>query len=315
MKYLALFIIFALALSSNIKATRIKNHNLRTKGNSNLHEFCIGFAAEALPGVDINKCLPKSWKAANTADEGQFSKDMAPTDSFWSKLGKVFVSTIGTAIDAFCLVKDLVKKIETLLIDDEKKKKRRWRRYFLQGKRRNRRDWWDSVTSTVSKEIDSAAANIAKGVTSAYQTLPDAAAAAADWAKKTADEVEASVKKAISGGIQDAYELFVTMRKKWEAFLKSDFYKNLKAFYECYKEVKSAKPHVDKLIKGIGEKLKLIANWPSGFVTLIIGLICAWKDFVPVINYINEGVKASGEKKWNFFGKAVGKFGVTLALC
>ncbi len=313
--YLAFLFIFAIIFSNFADARRVRRHRYRHRHRgfaTNLYQFALGMVTEATGGVDLDKCLPAEWKNANNSEEGQFENNVGSNAPIWQKI----LGYLGKAIDVMCVVKTVVESLIDFITGEEKKFMRRWIRLYLQGKRvsyLSRRGWFSSAVSWVGDKVTAGAKAVASGVTAVYKTVKNAVTGAADWIGKKVGQISDAIKNVITGAVEKIYDAFNSIRAKITAFVKSDLFQKIKTFVICLKTLYQAVKGIIELVKGITEKAAQIANFPAGWVGIVIGLICAWKDFAQVIKYIVEGIGASGTKRWNYFGKALGKLGFTLA--
>ncbi len=309
--YLIILLIFVITFTNIADARRVKRYNRRRGAlATNLYQFAKGFVEEILGGVSFDSCLPDTWKSANGSEEGQFENNVSSYTTTWQKI----LGYLGKAIDVFCIVKDVVEKLQNWLINQEKKFIRRWVRLYLQGRRVSlrRRGWFSDAWTFVKDKVQDGAQAVAKGVSTVYKTVKKEVTDATDWVGQEIGKISDAVKKAITDTIENIYDTFKTVKEKLAAFVKSDLFQKIKRFVDCLYNLYKAVNNAIQLYKGITEKAAAIAAFPVGLVPIIIGLICAWKDFAQIIKYIIEGVNNTGTKRWNYFGKALGKLGYTL---
>jgi hypothetical protein len=274
---------------------------------TNLYQFALGLATELVGGATIDSCLPPAWKNANQPEEGDMDTNVAQQKTTWEKIGSV----IGTAINVVCAAKDIVMKVIEFFTSDAKRRIRRYIRLFLQGK----------ITSTFKmrwsiggffKSAGNAIAGAAQTVTTkasqAYQTVKKGAAVASEWVGKEVGKVADAIKDALSAIFEKVINFFNEMKVKVVAFFNSPLMKNIMAFIKCVKALKEAAGNIATLIQGFVDKAADIANFPLGWIKIIVGLICAWEDLRDAINYLTSGFNEKDPlKKWNFYGKFTGK--------
>jgi len=300
--YLALLFIFAI-LVAGAESRRVRHHSRhhsrhRHRGGftTNLYQLALGMATELMGGINIDACLPAAWKNAGQDQENDANTTVASDQTTWQKI----LGYLGTAVDIVCAVKDYVGKAIAFITGNIRRLMRRYIRLFLQGKvRRTFSQWWgsdlwDSATSAVSA--------VWSGVKTAYGWVTDKLAGLAN-----------AIIDAITGAVVNIYKAFEAVKAKFLQFWNSPLMVAIRQFIDCVSGLKEAIQNVKDLIKGFKDKAVLVTQGVSGWVQIIVGLICAWKDLKTAVTYLINGIQATGPRRWNWLGKFVGKLVYTIA--
>jgi len=104
------------------------------------------------------------------------------------------------------------------------------------------------------------------------------------------------------------------MRAKVTAFFNSPLIQNVIQLFTCLKALRGAAANFISLAEAFAQKVVDIANFPAGWIKIIIGLICNWSNFKAAVDYLVRGIQASDAAvKWNLFGRFAGKLIDTIA--
>jgi hypothetical protein len=292
--------------SHRIRTRHHRRH--RTKDGNLYFQFAKALILElaAVPDVEIDKCLPASWKSAKPTDpedkEGtESSKGLEEQKTGWSGV----LDKLGKAINFVCKLKDLVKQIIEYFTKENTKKYRRYMRLFLQGKtsRLRRVRWGFAGLITGAKDlIKSGAESIKKGVIKVKDAVTTAI-----------DNVEEYVTKTLKETFSPIVDLFEAMKAKVTAFMQHPLIQKLISFVNC---IKTFKGFAANLIAIVSSWISLIGELatPAGWVKLVIKMICAWEDLAKAIGYLKEAfVKGvTAPVKWQKIGQFLGKLIYTI---
>lgn len=313
MKPIYSFILIVLLIVGNVAARKVKrsHHRHHKRGfASNLYQFGIGLATELAGGVNIDSCLPQSWKNANPNEEKAATNNVANAEAVpvWKKI----LGWLGKAINVICVIKTVVEKIIEWFTSTAKRRLRRYMRLYLEGKTRSafrfKKGWFSNIWEKIKSTVTTAASSVARGVVTAYKTVANGVKAAAVWVGKTAVEIANAVKDAITGVFGSIVSTFENIRAKVVAFFDSDLGRAIKTFVNCLKAIVTGAKNIAKLIEGYIAKIALLANFPHGWIVILVGLICAWEELAAAIGFLIKGFGESDpSKKWNNFGRFAGK--------
>jgi len=294
-------------LSSAVDSRRIRRHRMKTRGG--LWQFGLGLITELAGGVQIDTCLPDTWKNATPSDEKEDEKeldgDVVKQSSVWENIKKILNYTV----DVICAVKDLKNKILSWVGEQFGIKLRRYIRRFIEGKTTKlfRMRWsFTSWISSAATAIKDAATSVANGVVKVATTTINAVG-------KAIDKVEGAIKSALTSIFEPIINFFQGIKEKFTNFFKSGIMKKVKDVLVCLKNLGNAAYLIVKTAANIVQIItRLAAGDPIAWVQVIFGLICAWEDLAKAIEYLINGIKETGDKRWNFLGKFAGKLVYTL---
>jgi hypothetical protein len=255
-------------------------------GNSKMIETCMA----VIPG----------WESAGTTEEKGGDSEKSVGGETQSTLDKV-LSFLGDAIDLVCEYK--VKLICTLTSSAK-----RYRRLLLQGKISRHRRWWiaDAIWDTVS----TAASSVTEAVVTGAKAIGNAVVDGAKWVGKKAEELKAYILEKLKTIFQPVSDLFDKIKQKVITYFTTNpLVQQAIKFFKCLIS-NGAVRAIKTLISVVKNTISLIPSLatPAGWVTLLINLICGWKDLRDAVGFLQKAWKENDRLvKYNYIGKFTGR--------
>ncbi len=302
-------------------AVEITSHRIRSRGHHSLYhrynrqnppkgvtsnnlvyQFIMGCLAEVSGAYSLidgcSSTIPGWATVTNDAEEKKSSLD-GETQPMQSKLDKV-LGYLGTAINFACSIKDD-------LISFFSRRRRRFHRLFMQGKAKKFKWPWDNLIDKAAKKI----AEVSSGIAAGAKKLKDSVVDGVNWAGKKADEVGQFIKDKLTGVFKPLADLWESLKQQFEDFLaKNPLLKVIFEFTKCFIQndgVKNIKK-LFKIFKSFVAQITSLAT-PTGWVNLVVNLVCGWEDLRDGINFFKMAWKeAQKPAKYNYYGRATGKF-------
>jgi hypothetical protein len=257
-----------------------------------LKNFGLGFivALGGGSGQEVNACLPDSWKIgalANDATGGDSAEKLAGSN----RALQIIVKVVGAVTNILCgafkgKFMDFVKGI----VGGGKK-----RFMFVEKKK-----WFGA-------KLVKGAVNTAKKVgKTVVKTVKTVAKTVVKVAKDVGNKIKEIAEKfnpvAIFNKIKDGVKDFIA---KIKSFFNAKFVKDLiQSIMKCKNAIQTLISNVRKVIQVISA---LAASSGFSLAPMIVGAICAWREFVKAVDYLKEGITSSGAARWYQFGKFSGQ--------
>lgn len=257
----------------------------------------------------LEKCLDQDITLANV-DQGSKEESAAghvkkEDQGLWSKI----LGYLGNAINVVCTVKEKILDFFKGLISRYRRNLRRNRRLFLAGKKLRKmkslkgffQSLWDGVTGWVGGAVES----IKSGVSAALAAGKSMVVAGIDWAAKTAEQIGEYIAEQIKAVVKPLGKAFEAVKTKIIGFLNSPYVQGAMGIIKCVIMMRGA---IMKIIKTLKNFIYLMISLvsPTGWIKLIVKLICGWKELKKVIAEFGEAWNSQAPKNWNHYGKSLG---------
>jgi hypothetical protein len=269
------------------------NTEIAKEVGGKLWQFGLGLITELAGGAKIDKCLPVAWKNSTPAEDEKEEKGMgevAKERTVWETIKKVLLTTV----DIACLIKDfktsLVKYASKLF---------KVRRRFIEG---TSEKWsFKGFFTEGAAKMKDIASKVANGTIKVSKDILKTVG-------ETKEKIEAALKEALSKVFEPVIENFQKIKDKFLGLFKSETIKKIKVVLECLINLGKAAYNLYMLATNISQIVgRLSVGEPVAIVSVIIGLICSYKAFIIMINYLLGAYNETGDKRWNYLGKFFGK--------
>ena len=303
MKYLAIIIFILLCFNQVHEARRIKNHktqktHTRTHTDSHWYQFFIGFATEFVGGVSIDTCLPEDWKNStpNAMDKKEV-EECVETGTVWGKIKSLLTS----AVTVVCWITHLKEYALKYILRLFGWKYRRHLRLFMEGKRTAKYKWeFEGFFKKAESELKEAASSIANKTVKIATEI-------AEKVKNSAQVAYGKIKEVLGTIFKPVIDLYLSIKEKFVKFWNSPMMLTIRGILDCVKVLANAAYLILKVVANITKIIvRLAAGDPLIWIEIIFALICKWEEFKKLINYIVHAIAATGEQKWNLFGRFLG---------
>ena len=110
------------------------------------------------------------------------------------------------------------------------------------------------------------------------------------------------------GAFDDIAPHTQTLFQKIKDLMNSPLVLKIIEVMNCMKAIKTTVVgYINTVTNFEANRTKMISGL-SGFIDVLINMVCKWKDFRDAINFLSDGLKATDNvAKWGFYGKFFGK--------
>jgi len=235
--------------------------------------------------------LQQKMRKKKKALVGEVSKER----TVWETIKKILFTTV----DIACLIKDFKTSIVKYAAKIFKV-----RRLFIQGKTEkwSLKNWFTEGAGKI-KDIASKVANGTIKISKEVLTKVG----------ETKEKIEAALKEAVSKVMEPVLENFQKIKDKFLGLFKAETMKKIKFVLVCLINLGKAAYNLYMLATNISQLVgRLSLGEPVAIVSVIIGLICSYKAFLTMIDYLLGAYRETGDKRWNYLGKFFGKLLYTI---